>query len=67
MGRSKKKPEESRRESKPSNADDASERRQKIAEAAYYRAERRGFAPGHEELDWMMEAERDIDGAQPSR
>jgi len=24
-----------------------------IAEAAYYRAERRGFAPGHELEDWL--------------
>jgi sterol desaturase/sphingolipid hydroxylase (fatty acid hydroxylase superfamily) len=32
-----------------------------IAEAAYYRAEKRGFAPGYEFLDWM-EAEREIRG-----
>jgi hypothetical protein len=25
-----------------------------IAEAAYYRAERRGFAPGHELEDWLQ-------------
>jgi hypothetical protein len=25
-----------------------------IAEAAYYRAERRGFAPGHELEDWLI-------------
>jgi sterol desaturase/sphingolipid hydroxylase (fatty acid hydroxylase superfamily) len=30
-----------------------------IAEAAYYRAEKRGFAPGYESVDWM-EAEREI-------
>lgn len=30
-----------------------------IAEAAYYRAKERGFAPGNETLDWL-EAERDI-------
>lgn len=30
-----------------------------ISEAAYYRAEKRGFAPGHECLDWL-EAEREI-------
>lgn len=29
------------------------DRRRKIAEAAYYRAERRGFAPGSEDLDWL--------------
>lgn len=33
--------------------------RQLIAEAAYYRAERRGFAPGGEELDWL-EAEAEV-------
>ena len=31
-----------------------------IAEAAYYRAEQRGFEPGYEVQDWL-EAERDID------
>lgn len=30
-----------------------------IAQAAYYRAERRGFEPGHEMEDWLA-AERDI-------
>ncbi|MGO9513088.1 MAG: DUF2934 domain-containing protein [Steroidobacteraceae bacterium] len=30
-----------------------------IAEAAYFRAERRGFAPGHELEDWLA-AEREI-------
>jgi hypothetical protein len=30
-----------------------------IAEAAYYRAERRGFQPGHELEDWLV-AECDI-------
>jgi Protein of unknown function (DUF2934) len=33
--------------------------RTQIEEAAYYRAERRGFSPGHEEQDWL-EAEREI-------
>ncbi len=32
-----------------------------IAEAAYYKAEKRGFIPGHEALDWL-EAEREIRG-----
>ena len=36
------------------------EREQMIAEAAYYRAERRGFAPGYEMEDWMQ-AEIEID------
>jgi len=31
-----------------------------IAEAAYLRAERRGFAPGGEHEDWMA-AEREVD------
>ena len=30
-----------------------------IAETAYYKAESRGFAPGHEMEDWL-EAENDI-------
>lgn len=37
-------------------------RRARIAIAAYYRAERRGFAPGHEVEDWL-EAEREVDQA----
>ena len=35
-------------------------REARIAEAAYWRAERRGFAPGHELDDWLS-AEREID------
>ena len=35
-------------------------RRALIAEAAYLRAERRGFAPGHETEDWL-EAEAEVD------
>jgi hypothetical protein len=31
-----------------------------IAEAAYYRAVHRGFAPGHETEDWLA-AEREVD------
>ena len=38
----------------------ADERRRRIAMAAYYRAERRGFAPGHEVEDWLA-AEAEID------
>lgn len=33
---------------------------QRIREAAYFKAERRGFAPGHELEDWL-EAEREAD------
>jgi hypothetical protein len=36
------------------------ERHTMIGVAAYYRAERRGFAPGGAEADWL-EAEADID------
>jgi hypothetical protein len=35
------------------------ELRRQIAEAAYYRAQRRGFAPGREEQDWI-EAEAEV-------
>jgi hypothetical protein len=38
---------------------DIEARRRPIAEAAYYRAQRRGFAPGYEEEDWL-EAEKEI-------
>lgn len=37
-------------------------RNRMIAEAAYYLAERRGFAPGYELEDWL-EAEAEIDSA----
>jgi len=36
------------------------EKRQLVAEAAYYRAERRSFAPGYELEDWL-DAEAEID------
>lgn len=38
-------------------------REARIAEAAYWRAERRGFAPGHELDDWLS-AEKEIDDEQ---
>jgi Protein of unknown function (DUF2934) len=41
----------------PVNAD---ERRSMIAEAAYLRAERRGFTPGRETEDWLA-AEMEVD------
>ena len=44
----------------------AEERRQMIAEAAYFRAERRGFTPGYELTDWL-EAEIEIAALMPSR
>lgn len=41
---------------------DPQRRRALIAEAAYFRAERRGFAPGHEAQDWLA-AEIEVDTA----
>jgi len=41
------------------------EREYMIAEAAYYRAERRGFAPGSEMEDWLQ-AETEIDSLMQS-
>ena len=45
----------------PTRASVTSEaRRALIAEAAYLRAERRGFSPGHETEDWLA-AEAEVD------
>jgi hypothetical protein len=44
----------------PGSVIDAGRRRAMIAEAAYYRAELRGFDPGHELEDWFA-AEFEID------
>jgi hypothetical protein len=41
---------------------DPDHRRALIAEVAYYRAERRGFEPGHEVEDWLS-AEAEVDTA----
>ncbi|HEY1726380.1 MAG TPA: DUF2934 domain-containing protein [Steroidobacteraceae bacterium] len=41
---------------------DPERRRTLIAEIAYYRAERRGFEPGHENEDWLS-AEAEVDTA----
>ena len=41
---------------------DPDRRRALIAEVAYYRAERRGFEPGHESEDWLS-AEAEVDTA----
>ncbi|MGC2459834.1 MAG: DUF2934 domain-containing protein [Steroidobacteraceae bacterium] len=41
---------------------DPDRRRALIAELAYYRAERRGFEPGHETEDWLS-AEAEVDTA----
>lgn len=48
----------------PSDAD-AHARRRRIEEAAYYRAARRGFAPGGEHEDWL-EAEKEVDRGTPT-
>ena len=40
---------------------DPAERHHKIEQAAYFLAEQRGFAPGHEESDWAA-AVRLVDG-----
>jgi predicted metal-binding protein len=44
----------------PANFDPSSSREALIATAAYYRAQRRGFLPGHELEDWLA-AEREVD------
>jgi hypothetical protein len=41
-------------------------RRGMIAEGAYLRAERRGFAPGHEEEDWIA-AEAEVNALLKAR
>jgi hypothetical protein len=41
---------------------DPARRRALIAEAAFFRAERRGFAPGYETEDWLA-AEVEVDTA----
>jgi hypothetical protein len=41
---------------------DTQERRHRIAEAAYYNAERRGFRQGGEHEDWLQ-AEKQVDAA----
>jgi hypothetical protein len=42
------------------SGNDSIPREQWIAEAAYFRAERRGFAPGNEISDWL-DAEADVE------
>ena len=46
--------------SPPRAAVSTDDRRAMIAEAAYLRAERRGFTPGHETEDWLA-AEVEVD------
>jgi hypothetical protein len=47
--------------SRSQSTSDARSRYERIAQAAYRRAEQRGFAPGQELEDWLS-AEREIDG-----
>lgn len=42
---------------------DPQTRRELIAQAAYFRAQHRGFLPGHEQEDWCA-AEMEVDDAQ---
>ena len=57
----------------PQSADDVEPRgmdevQRRIAVAAYYRAEQRGFAPGHELDDWYAaeaEVRRKLDASAP--
>ena len=44
---------------------DTEERRRRISEAAYYRAQQRGFSAGQEHDDWL-EAEKDVDRGTPT-
>lgn len=46
--------------SAPANFVGPGQRAALIAKAAYYRAEKRGFAPGHETEDWLA-AESEVD------
>jgi hypothetical protein len=46
--------------SRPQQSEDDDSRRRRIEQAAYRRAESRGFEPGHEMEDWLA-AEREID------
>ncbi len=50
----------------PSSASEACPREQMIAEAAYFHAERRGFAPTNEMSDWLQ-AEVDIEALVRNR
>ncbi|HYW03593.1 MAG TPA: DUF2934 domain-containing protein [Gammaproteobacteria bacterium] len=51
------------RRRRPASGD---ERHHRIAEAAYYRAERRGFDGGDPVRDWL-EAEAEVDGSKSTR
>ena len=44
---------------------DAERRHRRVSDAAYYRAQQRGFEPGREQEDWF-EAEKEIDRGTPT-
>ena len=50
----------------PSSGSEGCPREQMIAEAAYFHAERRGFAPANEMSDWLQ-AEVDIEALVRNR
>jgi hypothetical protein len=66
MSKSKTKSKASRSQTSQSSAEQSPERRRRIAEAAYYKAERRGFTPGNEERDWL-DAESEMDSEPRAR
>lgn len=55
----KAKSKQSKTEVRPAPVLNAQEREKVIAQAAYFRAEKRGFAPGYELQDWT-EAEAEV-------
>jgi hypothetical protein len=66
MGQSRKNPEHLVFPKDPSmprqSAELLQQRHRQIAELAYYRAQQRGFEPGHELEDWLA-AEAEVDNA----
>ena len=44
---------------------DTEHRHHRISEAAYYRSQQRGFAPGQEHDDWLS-AEQEVDRGTPT-
>lgn len=53
------------RGNQPATMQDQGQREQMIAEAAYYRAQKRNFTPDCEMQDWL-EAEQEISYGQPA-
>lgn len=51
------------RRSSKSSSIDSDERKRRVAEAAYYKAQSRGFAAGNDQRDWF-EAEREFDAGK---